>query len=175
LAHFGLGPNEVTLMGAGDFPLRMAALKSGSIQATMAAPPAPVIAKEWGFNVLAFSGDFVDYPLAGLATTTSKLKGARGEVVSVITAILRGLQFMKTNRAETVLLMQKLLKIENKLAESGYDLSFKSYSFSGSASDKGIRNVIELIQTSGATRQITPEDLVDFGPLREAQAALGIR
>jgi ABC-type nitrate/sulfonate/bicarbonate transport system substrate-binding protein len=175
LAHFGLGPTDLTIMAAGDFPLRMTALKSGAIQATMAAPPAPIIAKEWGFNVLAFSGDFVDYPLAGLATTTSKLKGARSEVVSVIAAILRGLLFIKANRTETVSLIQKLLKMENKVAGAAYDLSFKSYSFSGSASDQGLRNVIDLVQTSAPTRQVTPEDVVDFGPLREAQAAVGIK
>ena len=175
LAHFGLGSADLTIMAAGDFPLRMTALRSGAIQATMAAPPAPIIAKEWGFNVLAFSGDFVDYPLAGLATTMSKLKGSRSEVVSVITAILRGLLFIKADRTETVSLIQKLLKMENKVAEAAYDLSFKSYSFSGSASDKGIRNVVDLVQTSGSTRRVTPEDVVDFGPLREAQAAAGIR
>jgi NitT/TauT family transport system substrate-binding protein len=175
LAQLGLGSADYTIMAAGDFPLRMAALKSGAIQATMAAPPAPIIAKEWGFNVLAFSGDFVDYPLAGLATTTSKLKAARGEVVSVIKAILHGLLFIKANRAETVALIQKLLKMDIKVAEAAYDLSFKSYSFSGAASDKGIRNVLDLVQTSGAARQIAPADVVDFGPLKEAQAALGIR
>jgi ABC-type nitrate/sulfonate/bicarbonate transport system substrate-binding protein len=141
----------------------------------MAAPPAPVIAKEWGFNVLAFSGDYVDYPLAGLGTTVAKIKNSRGEVVAVLTAVLRGLNFIKSNRNETVSLIQKLLKMDAKLAEAAYDLSLKSYSFSGTASDAGIKNVLDLAQATGASHQLKPADVVDFGPLREAQAALGIR
>jgi len=175
LAHFGVGPEDATLMGVGDFPFRMAALKSGAIQATMAAPPAPIQAKEWGFNILAFAGDFVDLPLAGLSTTSSKIKTARSEVVSVITAILRGLQFIKTNRSETILLMQKLLKMEKTMAEAAYDLSIKSYSADGTASVKGIQNVIDMTPTPGASRPATPAQVVDFGPLREAQAVLGVR
>jgi hypothetical protein len=88
---------------------------------------------------------------------------------------LHGLLLIKANRTETVALIQKLLKMDIKVAEAAYDLSFKSYSFSGAASDKGIRNVLDLVQTSGAARQIAPADVVDFGPLKEAQAALGIR
>ena len=175
LARFGVGPEDATLMGVGDFQLRMAALKSGSIQATMAAPPAPVQAKEWGFNILAFAGDFVDLPLAGLSTTSSKIKAARSEVVSVITVVLRGLQFIRANRGETIFLIQKLLKMEKALAEAAYDLSLKSYSADGSASAKGIQNVMEMTPTAAAGRQVTAAEVVDFGPLREAQAALGIR
>ncbi len=97
------------------------------------------------------------------------------EVVSVITAILRGLQFIKTNRSETILLMQKLLKMEKTMAESAYDLSLKSYSADGTASVKGIQNVIDMTPTPGASRPATPAEVVDFGPLREAQAVLGVR
>jgi hypothetical protein len=54
-------------------------------------------------------------------------------------------------------------------------LSLKSYSFSGTASDAGIKNVLDLTQATGASHPLKPADVVDLGPLREAQAALGIR
>ena len=172
LANFGVGADDVTIVATGDYPLRMAALKSGAIQATMAAPPAPVQAKQWGFNVLAYAGDYVDLPLAGLATTTSKIKESRAEVVSVITAILRALLFMRAERPETILLIQKLLKMEKGLAETTYDLSIQSFSVDGTASNKGLQNVIEMSQPA---RPVAPADVFDFAPLREAQATLGVR
>lgn len=175
LSHFGVGPEDATIMAVGDTPLRMAALKSGSVQATMAAPPAPVQAKEWGFNVLAYAGDYLDLPLAGLATTTSKIKDSRSEVVAVVTAILRALVSMRTHRAETVVMIQKLLKMEKTVAEATYDLSIESFSADGSASTKGIQSIIEMSSSQAPGRQVTPADVVDFGPLREAQAALKIR
>jgi ABC-type nitrate/sulfonate/bicarbonate transport system substrate-binding protein len=162
-------------MAVGDTQLRMAALKSGTVQATMAAPPAPTQAKAWGFNVLAYAGDYMDLPLAGLATTTGRIKDSRAEVVSVVTAILRALVFMKHHRAETVAMIQKLLKMDKPVAEATYDLSIQSFSSDGSVSVKGIENIIEMSSAQAAGRQVAPSDVVDFGPLKEAQAALGIR
>jgi len=175
LANFGVAPEEVTIMAVGDTPLRMAALKSGTVQATMAAPPAPTQAKAWGFNVLAYAGDYMDLPLAGLATTTGRIKDSRAEVVSVVAAIVRGLVFMKDHRAETITLIQKLLKMEKSVAEATYDLSIQSFSSDGSVSAKGIQNIIQMSSAQVGGRQVVPSDVVDFGPLREAQAALGIR
>jgi NitT/TauT family transport system substrate-binding protein len=174
LAHFGVPIDTVTIMAAGDFQTRMAALKSGTIQAAMAVPPAPVQVKAWGFNVLAFTGDYVDLPLAGLSTTVNKLKMARSEVVAVIIPILRALQVMKSNRAEAVTFIQKFLRMEKPLAEAAYDLSVKSYSATGSVSAKGIQNIMDMAPP-GTNRQVQVADVADFGPLKEAQAALGIR
>ncbi len=175
LAHFGVGPDEVTMMGIGDLPVRMAALRSGSIQATTAPPPAPIQAKEMGLNVLAFAGDIVELPLAGLSTTTAKLKSVRSEVVSIVTAVLRGLLFIRNRRQESVALMQKIFKMDRGAAEASYDLSVKSYSVDGSASLAGIQSVLDIGRTQAGNRRVTPSDVVDFGPLREAEAALGIR
>jgi hypothetical protein len=92
-----------------------------------------------------------------------------------VTAIVRGRVFMKSHRAETVAMIQKLLKMEKPVAEATYDLSIQSFSSDGSVSAKGIQNIIEMSSAQAGGRQIAPSDVVDFGPLREAQAALGIR
>jgi ABC-type nitrate/sulfonate/bicarbonate transport system substrate-binding protein len=117
----------------------------------------------------------MDLPLAGLATTTARIKDSRGEVVSVVTAIVRGLVFMKNQRAETIALIQKLLKMEKGVAEATYDLSIQSFSSDGSVSVKGIQNIIDMSSAQAGGRQVAPSDVIDFGPLREAQAALGMR
>src|SRR5438445_12531574 len=100
-------------MAVGDTPLRMAALKSGTVQATMAAPPAPIQAEAWGYNVLAYAGDYMDLALAGLATTTGRVRDSCGWVVSVLPGLVRGLVCMKNHRAETVALIQNLLNMDN--------------------------------------------------------------
>ena len=71
LAHHGLGPNDFTIVFTGDLPVRMAAVRSGSIHATLAGPPAPAQAKDMGLNVLASAADTVDFPLAGLSTSAA--------------------------------------------------------------------------------------------------------
>ena len=82
---------------------------------------------------------------------------------------------MKNHRAETVALIQKLLKMEKTVAEATYDLSIQSFSSDGSVSVKGIQNIIEMSSAQAGGRSVAASDVVDFGPLREAQTAAGIR
>ena len=175
LAHYGIAANEFTVVSAGDLPVRMAAVKSGAIHATLAGPPAPVQAKEMGLNVLASAADTVDFPLAGLSTSTAKIRTNRQEVVSVLTAMLRGLLFVRNQRSDAIALVQKLFKMDRDLAEAAYDQTLKAYSKDGTASAKGIESVLEVARQQGLLRPVTVADVVEFGPLREAQAALKLR
>jgi NitT/TauT family transport system substrate-binding protein len=175
LAHYGVGPNEFTIVSAGDLPIRLAAVKSGAIHATLAGHPAPVQAKEMGLNVLASAADTVDFPLAGLSTSAAKLKNQRPEVVAVVAAMLRGLLFVRNQRTEAITLIQKFFKMDRELAEAGYDGTLKAYSKDGSAAAKGIESVLEVARQQGVQRPVTAADVVDFGPLKEAQAALKLR
>jgi NitT/TauT family transport system substrate-binding protein len=45
LAHYGINPTDFTIVATGDMPVRLAAVKSGAIDATLAGPPAPVQAQ----------------------------------------------------------------------------------------------------------------------------------
>jgi ABC-type nitrate/sulfonate/bicarbonate transport system substrate-binding protein len=175
LASYGVAASDFTIVSTGDLPVRMAAVKSGAIHATLAGPPAPSQAKDMGLNVLASAADTVDFPLAGLSTSTAKIKSNRAEVVAVLTAMLRGLQFVHSQRAEAVALIQKIFKMERALAEAGYDQTLKAYSKDGTASSKGIESVLEVARQQGPGKAVTVNDVVDFGPLREAQAALKLR
>jgi ABC-type nitrate/sulfonate/bicarbonate transport system substrate-binding protein len=163
------------IVSSGDLPVRMAAVQSGAIHATLAGPPAPAQAKDIGLNVLGSAADIVDFPLAGLSTSVAKIKTDRREVVSVLTAMLRGLLFVRNQRNDAVVLVQKLFKMDRDLAGAAYDQTLKAYSKDGTASIKGIESVLELARQQGLPRAVTVADVVDFGPLREAQAALKSR
>jgi ABC-type nitrate/sulfonate/bicarbonate transport system substrate-binding protein len=175
MAHYGLEAGDFTIVATGDMPVRLAAVKSGAIDATLAGPPAPVQAKAMGLNVLASAADSVDFPLAGLSTSVAKLKANRAEVVAVVTAMLRGLLFVHNERSEAITLIQKIFKMDRNLAEAGYDQTLKAYSKDGTASKNGIESVLEVARQQGAPRHVTVADVVDFGPVREAQVALKIR
>jgi NitT/TauT family transport system substrate-binding protein len=175
LAHYGINPTDFTIVATGDMPVRLAAVKSGAIDATLAGPPAPVQAKAIGLNVLASAADTVDFPLAGLSTTATKLKANRDEVVAVVSAMLRGLLFVHNQRADSIELIHNIFNMERSLAEAGYDQTLKAYSKDGTASNAGIESVLEVARQQGARQQVKVADVVDFGPVREAQAALKVR
>lgn len=172
LANYGINANEFTVVSSGDLPVRLAAVKSGAIHATLAGPPAPVQAKELGLNVLASAADTVDFPLAGLSTSVAKIRANRAEVVAVLTAMLRGLLFVRSQRNEAIGLIQKLFKMERQLAEAGYDQTLPAYSKDGTASARGIESVLEVARQGGVSKAVGVNDVVDFSPLREAQAVI---
>jgi ABC-type nitrate/sulfonate/bicarbonate transport system substrate-binding protein len=172
LANYGINANEFTIVSSGDLPVRLAAVKSGAIHATLAGPPAPVQAKELGLNVLASAADSVDFPLAGLSTSLAKIRSNRAEVVAVLTAMLRGLLFVRSQRSEAIGLIQKIFRMERELAEAGYDQTLPAYSKDGTASAKGIESVLEVARQGGAIKSVGINDVIDFAPLREAQAAV---
>ena len=175
LAAYGIPASDFTIVSTGDLPVRMAAVKSGAVHATLAGPPAPSQAKDLGLNVLASAADTVDFPLAGLSASVAKIKTNRAEVVAVLTAMLRGLLFVHNQRSDAIALIQKIFKMDRVLAEAGYDQTIKAYSRDGTASAKGIESVLEVARQQGASRPVTVNDVVDFAPLREAQAALKLR
>ena len=175
LANYGVNANEFTIVSSGDLPVRLAAVKSGAIHATLAGPPAPVQAKELGLNVLASAADTVDFPLAGLSTAVVKIRNNRAEVVAVLTAMLRGLLFVRSQRNEAIGLIQKLFRMERELAEAGYDQTLPAYSKDGTASARGIESVLEVARQGGGAKAVGVNDVVDFAPLREAQSALKLR
>jgi len=175
LANHGIAANEFTVVSSGDLPVRLAAVKSGAIHATLAGPPAPVQAKELGLNVLESAADTVDFPLAGLSTSRAKIRNHRAEVVAVLTAMLRGLLFVRSQRSEAIGLIQKLFKMDRELAEAGYDQTLPAYSKDGTASARGIESVLEVARQNGGSKAVGVTDVVDFTPLREAQSALKAR
>jgi len=175
LASYGIAANEFTIVSSGDLPVRLAAVKSGAIHATLAGPPAPVQAKELGLNVLASAADTVDFPLAGLSTAVAKIRSNRAEVVAVLTAMLRGLLFVRSQRSEAIALIQKLFKMDRALAEAGYDQTLPAYSKDGTTSARGIESVLEVARQGGGAKAVGVNDVVDFAPLREAQSAVKLR
>jgi len=175
LASYGIAANEFTIVSSGDLPVRLAAVKSGAIHATLAGPPAPVQAKELGLNVLASAADTVDFPLAGLSTAVAKIRSNRAEVVAVLTAMLRGLLFVRSQRSEAIALIQKLFKMDRALAEAGYDQTLPAYSKDGTTSARGIESVLEVARQGGGAKAVGVNDVVDFAPLREAQSAVRLR
>lgn len=172
LANYGINANEFNIVSTGDLPVRLAAVRSGAIHATLAGPPAPVQAKALGLNILASAADTVDFPLAGLSTAVAKIRANRAEVVAVLSAMLRGLSFVRSQRGEAIALVQKIFKMDRDLAEGGYDQTLPAYSKDGTASARGIESVLEVARQGGAAKNVGVNDVVDFAPLREAQSAM---
>ena len=106
-----------------------------------------------------------------MGATTKKLKENPEQVKRVVRALNESLQFIRSNRKETIAIFARWLKLDPEIAADNYDVAVRVLSADGSASDKAITGSIEEAKDAGKIRgNFTPKDVADFSPLRSILA-----
>ncbi|MBI2991872.1 MAG: ABC transporter substrate-binding protein [Deltaproteobacteria bacterium] len=167
--HFGLNPDkDLKIIVSGESPMRLAAIRAGSIDATAIDVAFAAKAEEEGLKRLLNLAEITDLPLSGVGVTDRKLQTEREQVKKVIRATLRGTRFMKQNRAETLQLMTDYLGIKPSQAAGAYDASIGSFADDGFVSDKGLLLDIQLAKERiKMTKEIPLSQVVDWSLLKE--------
>lgn len=167
--HFGFEPDrDVKIIVTGESPTRLAALRSGSIDATPIDVAFAVKAEEEGFRRLVYLGDLIELPLSGIAVMDQKLQTQRDQVKRVVRATMRGTRYMKQNRGEAVQMLADYLRITPGQAGKAYDASVKSFSDDGMISDKGVQLDVQLTKERlKLTKDIPLSQLVDWSLVKE--------
>ncbi|MBI2211726.1 MAG: ABC transporter substrate-binding protein [Deltaproteobacteria bacterium] len=167
--HFGLNPDkDLKIIVSGESPMRLAAIRAGSIDATAIDVAFAAKAEEEGLKRLLNLAEITDLPLSGIGVTDRKLQTEREQVKKVIRATLRGTRFMKQNRAETLQLMTDYLGIKPSQAAGAYDASIGSFADDGFVSDKGLLLDIQLAKERiKMTKEIPLSQVVDWSLLKE--------
>lgn len=170
--HYGLEPEkDVKIIVTGPSPLRLAALKAGSIDATAIDIAYAVKAEEEGYRRLLYLGDIIELPLSGIGLTEKKLAEQRDQVKKIIRAVLRGSAFMKQNRAETLEIMTRYLGITPAQAAKTYDTSISAFTQDGFVSDQGLALDIQLAKDRlKLAKEVPLRQVVDWSVLKEIQA-----
>lgn len=107
LRKYGMNPDkDVTFLQIGGSSSRYAALDSGSIDAAMLVPPFNKLAKKRGFNEILSFNEIMNIPLGGLAVHSQKIKEKPDEIVKMIKAVLKGIDFIRTRKADILSLME---------------------------------------------------------------------
>lgn len=178
LKAVGLDPEkDVTLRAVGDEGLRLQALVTGLVQASLLGSQGVIEGEKAGLKVIVAAADVIEsLPFAGVTTTLAKLKENPQQIKRVLRAGLRGLRYVQDNKAGTVDVIQSWYRLEREIAASTYDLARKSFSANGEVNDKGILFSMEFARTTGKfEKEISPSEIVDFNLLREVKKELGWR
>jgi ABC-type nitrate/sulfonate/bicarbonate transport system substrate-binding protein len=159
------------MVETGDSSLRFAALKDGSVDATVVDITLAVKAEEAGFKRLLHLGDIIDFPISALAVTTAKLSTRKDQIKKVIRATLRGTRFIKQKRVESVAMIQSQLKITSVQAAKAYDASVRAFSDDGFAYDRAISLTMRRAREELQMAKDTPmRQVVDWRVLGEIKA-----
>lgn len=166
---------DMKRIAAGSTSTRLQGLKAGSLDATTLSPPFNVYAEQMGLRVLAYVGDFLEFPQSGFTVSDATLKNKRELIKKLLRGTLRGLQFTLKNRAETVRFIAKDYKLQDAVADKVYGSLLPAMSENGLASDKGLKVMVETLGTAvGKQVDFPPERLVDYTLLKEVQKEQGI-
>jgi NitT/TauT family transport system substrate-binding protein len=163
----GLAPNkDVTTIIVGAQEETVIALRTGRIAAALLTPPRNFMLQRDGFNRLAYSGDYVPtYANGGIGVTDEKIKTNPAEVLALVKATIKALQFSMKNRAEMIKIMPGYLGIkDNALIDQLYDLYLTRQSVDGSVDENWMRGAIDFTQKTlgGASKEIPPSQVFDF-------------
>jgi NitT/TauT family transport system substrate-binding protein len=140
LRAVGLDPDkDVTLRAVGDEGLRLQALGTGLVHASLLGSQGAIQGEKEGLKVIVAAADVIEsLPFAGVTTTMTKLKGNPQQIKKVLRAGLKGLRYVQDNRPGTIDVIQSWYRVEREVAGATYDLARKSYSTNGEVSEKGV-------------------------------------
>jgi NitT/TauT family transport system substrate-binding protein len=172
--RFGLKANNIDpdkdvkllAIGGGTDEARIAALEAGVVSAAVLQVPANLIAQKLGHKTILPLGDYLETLFSGLGTAQKKLQSNREEAKQVVRAILKSVEFMTRNPAETKAIIQKNLRgIETSAVEYIYNLVVKHATRNGIASKKALENSLLGSQFEG--KPVNFDKFVDFSIARE--------
>jgi ABC-type nitrate/sulfonate/bicarbonate transport system substrate-binding protein len=153
--------NDFSIMVAGNSTLRLAALKSAQVQATMLAQPFDFLAVSQGMHVMADSSEVMgkDWVFSSMLINNTWGNANRATVVHFLRAYRRAIQFGYAHRDESIAILMPATHSDRDTAEKTYDLTFTKWK----AFDPKLHMDPNALLTVGRA-------LVDFGNITKVPA-----
>jgi ABC-type nitrate/sulfonate/bicarbonate transport system substrate-binding protein len=176
LEAYGIDPQtEVTWLGVGSGMERMLTMQQGLTQASIFAGAEIPRAEAFGFVTLLRLDDVAPLPESGVATSLAKLENDRGQVKRVLRAIVRALQYLKSDREGSLPTFVQFLGLSREEAGAAYDSIAYAFSDDGTLGDRGMRFTLDAEKKQlGIAEDVPPSRVADFGPLYELLPELGL-
>ncbi len=177
LSRNGLDPKrDVTMMLIGPTQDRLIALKANAVQAAILDPPYNFLAVREGLRKLDSAVTYFQTLYGALTTSERKIKSEPDEVRRFVRATARGFLAYRNHRDLSLPIMQRVLKLDQQLAEQLYDYSRAAMPTDATLTEELMRTIIETqCQSSGVTRPVAAEEVFNFSFVRAAMKELGGR
>jgi NitT/TauT family transport system substrate-binding protein len=141
----GFSPErDFIVLNMGGTPERYAALKSGTLAASMLSAPHSLRAEKDGFTKIAATRDYVDVPGTAFVIHADKIKKQPNMVKRFMRAGLRAMNYIRDNRADTTQMIMREFGMDQELAGLAY------------------KTLLDLLSPDGRNRVEGYQLLVDF-------------
>jgi ABC-type nitrate/sulfonate/bicarbonate transport system substrate-binding protein len=164
----------------GEPSVRLGALLSGAVDATMITIGNARLAQAKGFRILAYSGDYVSALSANLETNDDKIQRSPDEVYKIVKATLKGQLFYHRNPSEAAKFILEVLRLTdfNEAREIWRERDKQASELAkiGQASDEvmtvNIERVREQMRAVGAVSRlkgpVSLDQVYDFSFVKKA-------
>ena len=164
LKRLGVDPvKEATILQIGDEPSRIAAIKSGNIDGTVANAPFGIEAERLKLNVIADSVK-MDIPFfnTGLLGSKRFLDRQEAKVMNFLRAYLESIKILKTERDYSIRAMAQFTRVQNlKAVAEGYDYFVKQLEPVPYPSVAAMQAVIDQIaETNAKAKNVVAKNYV---------------
>ncbi|MGZ8490213.1 MAG: ABC transporter substrate-binding protein [Candidatus Binatia bacterium] len=129
LRKWNMRNDDVQILQLGSSPANLASLDNRAIDGAVLTLPTFFVAEERGYRLLADPADLdIVYLQNSIDTTRSYLKRNRDQALRFVKGFCEGMAFFRKNKRESVVIMQKKLRIQSaqekdvKYLEKSYDL-----------------------------------------------------
>ena len=169
------GGRDVAILATGPGPARFFALKAGATDAAVLNEQAALMAQESGLRELfAFTKgeEFVEVQ-GSIVLQDSLVESEPAFVQKFVRATLKGLLYLRDNRAGTVAIHSRVLKVDAATANRLYDLARPGATIDGTVSDDVQKKSIEQIVERTDVKEPPPAGKVfDFSLTRKIYTEL---
>ena len=171
--RLGLDPEkDVTILqqGGGGELVRLAALKAGTLDGAVLSPPLTALARDAGFRALVTPQNLViPYQQTGIGTTKEYIDKNRDSVRRFVKAMIEALHFYKTQKEESLALVARSLKTNDRVAleESYQEFAVKLHPRKPYPTLEGLALILESQRTKNTPANVRPEDFVDMSFVKE--------
>jgi NitT/TauT family transport system substrate-binding protein len=148
----GLTDSQVSFVIVPNTAERLAALKSGTVAATMLLPPFSLIADQAGFHNIASVRDYAgDIPFAGAFTTVAWANAHPEVAKNLIHVVDQSIAWFNAHRDGAIDIMVKVSHAPRELATESYDLERKIEVMPNSdvVSRRGLADLIAAMRSIG--------------------------
>ena len=173
----GLSPErDFILLNMGGTPERYAALKSGTLAASMLSAPHSLRAEKEGFTKIAATRDYVDVPGTALVAHADKIKKQPEMIKRFLRATLRAMNYIRENRADAMQMITREFGMAPDIAALAYDKLGELLSVNGKVRVDGYQLLIDFARAAQKVeRPIPAAQLVDERLLDEVVRETGIK
>lgn len=165
LNQFGLAPSDAQIIQVGGSQARLAALKSGAIQATVLSPEEIVVAQKMGYSVLLdFIEKGIEFPHVNIVVRDDYLENQAQTARVFMRAYVESVRYYKTHREEAVKKIIFLSKLpERQMGEVIYEGSLRATPDDGRPTLKGMEVVIDAAaKENPKAKGLSVQQLIDL-------------